>query len=191
MFIYTYNSSHYLANILQQRGWNKMKEESKDNMITFEVNRKIYPMEMIFGAGFIFIDRCYVYIDRNGNDKIKVTLKGKTELNESQLEALSGEFNNELLNQALRKKIGQSNRRIREYIVSRALFSAEPVDDEEEEFEEAPESELGLEEDFLDDPLQIAVPWDEKYGADKKAAPASAATECVNPEVKETGETGK
>jgi His-Xaa-Ser system protein HxsD len=162
-----------------------MKEEIKGNMVTFEVDRKIYPMELIFGACFIFIDRCYVYIDRNGADKIKVTLKGKTKLTDGQLEALSGEFNNELLNQALRKKIGQTNRRIREYIVSRALFSAEPVDEVEPDYEGGAESDLGLEEDFLDDPLQIAVPWDEKYGAGKTDVPAAEKTE-----EKQPGEAG-
>ncbi len=165
-----------------------MKKEISGNMVKFEVDRKIYPMELIFGACFIFIDRCYVYIDRNGADKIKVTLKGKTKLGDDQLEALSGEFNNELLNQALRKKIGQANRRIREYIVSRALFSAEPVDEAEPEFEGVPESDLGLEEDFLDDPLQIAVPWDEKYGAGTKDAPAAPAAEKA--EEKQAGEAG-
>ncbi len=149
-----------------------MKEEKNGNMVSFEIDRKIYPMELIFGAGFIFIDRCYVYLDRNGSDKIKVTLKGKPGTGDEEVERLVGEFNNELLNQALRKKINQANKRVREYIVSRALFSAEPVDDVEPGYEEQPLDDMAFEDDFLDDPLQIAVPWDEKYGADKKDAPA-------------------
>ena len=166
-----------------------MKEKIDGNMISIEVDRKIYPMEMIYGACFIFIDRCYVYLDRNGADKLTVTLKGKTALKAAELEALSGEFHNELLNQALRKKISQANRRIREYIVSRALFSAEPVDEVEPEFEEAAEGEIGLEEDFLDDPLQIAVPWDEKYGGGGKEAAAAPSPGADAPE-KQSGETG-
>ncbi len=166
-----------------------MKKQLGENMTNFEIDRKIYPIELIFGACFIFIDRCYVYIDRDGADKIKVTLKGKTPLSKEELDALSGEFHNELLNQALRKKIGQANKRIREYIVSRALFSAEPVDEVEPEFDEGPEDGLGLEEDFLDDPLQIAVPWDEKYGdGKKKEAAPTAATDSA--ERKSAGEAG-
>ncbi len=166
-----------------------MKGQLGENMISFEVDRKIYPMELIFGACFIFIDRCYVYIDREGADKLKITLKGKSKLSEEDLEALSGEFHNELLNQALRKKIGQANRRIREYIVSRALFSAEPVDEVEPEFDEGIEDGIGLEEDFLDDPLQIAVPWDEKYGDGKKQTSAPAPAE-NGAEGKTAGEAG-
>jgi len=135
--------------------------EVENNAICFKVERKIYPMEVIFGACYNFIDRCYVFLDKGEKETIRVSLKGKQELAEADLEALAGEFHNELLTQSLRKKINKQNKKVREFIVSRALYSVEPY--EEQEIAE-PEEALGEEEDFLDDPLQIAVPWDEKYG---------------------------
>lgn len=139
-----------------------------ENAIELKLDKKIYPLEVVYGACYNFIDRCYVFLDRDGNDAFVVQLKGKSPLDKEALEALRGEFANELINQGLRKKISQQNQRLREYIVSRALFSAETLAEAPYEDEEL-EEELELDEDFLDDPLQIAVPWDEKYGKDKKA----------------------
>ena len=69
------------------------------------------------------------------------------------LDALAGEFQNELLNQALRKNIGASNARIREFIMAKAFFSVD-----------APSTiakllaELDAEE-MKDAELEIPVPW--------------------------------
>ncbi len=111
------------------------KLEAKKNQIRWNIGLSTYPMDAVYGACYVFLDRCYVYLDKNGKDKLTVSLKGKTELGEEDLKALSGEFHNELLNQALRKKISQSNKRVREYIVSRALFSAEPAEPVEPELD--------------------------------------------------------
>jgi His-Xaa-Ser system protein HxsD len=152
-----------------------METGIKDNAVAIRLDRKIYPIEVVYGACYNFIDRCYVYLDGDGDKGIVVRLKGKASMSDEQLAALEGELTNELLSQALRKKISQQNQRLREYIVSRALFAAQSG--EEEIFDEEMGEDLELEEDFLDDPLQIAVPWDEKYGTDKKATDPGASTE--------------
>lgn len=138
---------------------------TKENSVVFTVSKKIYPLEVIFGACHNFIDRCYVFLDQPNTDSIQVSLKGKEQLDSRGMEALAGEFNNELVNQSLRKKINQQNKKLREYIVSRALYSVEPYQEGAEASGAGADEGPGIDEDdFLDDPLQIAVPWDEKYG---------------------------
>lgn len=125
------------------------------NQIIIKVNPKIYPLESIYGAAYVFLDSAYLFLDGNPEKEVIVSLKGKEKLTKQKLESLAGEFYNELLNWTLRQKISQNNQKIREYIVSQALLSAsEEVTEEEEKWQE--------------DPLGIAVPWEEKYGNKKK-----------------------
>jgi len=138
-----------------------IKISKKKNQLLISLNPKIYPLEAVYGACYVFIDRAYLFLDGNPEKEIKVSIKGKEELNSKELEKLAGEFKNELLNYTLRLSIAKNTGKIRETIVERALFSALPH--QEEEF--FPEKEKKLVEE---DPLGIAVPWEEKYGKKKK-----------------------
>ena len=132
---------------------NNFKSKVSKNQIIIKVNPKIYPLEAIYGAAYVFLDRAYLFLDGNPEKEVIVTLKGKEKMTEQKLKNLAGEFYNELLNCALRQKISQNNQKIREYIVSQALLSAIEEEKEEEEWQK--------------DPLGIAVPWEEKYGKKK------------------------
>lgn len=130
--------------------------------ICFTIKQSIYPLEAILNACYVFIDRLYIFLDTDSKvENIKVSLKGKKRLSRKHLELLKGEFINELLHCALRYKISKNNKKIREYIIGRALYSA-VVDS----------SDLASTEekiDYQDDPLGIAIPWEEKYGKKKKS----------------------
>lgn len=127
------------------------------NKIILRINPRLYSLEAIYGACYVFIDRAYIFLDGNPAKEIKVCLKGRRRMAFKALERLAGEFQNELLNYALREKIARHTRRIREYIVGRAIFSASDSLPGEEE----------RQSDYQKDPLGIAIPWEEKYGADK------------------------
>ena len=130
-----------------------------------QLNPKIYPLEAILNASYTFIDRAYVFLDSNSKgNEIVVSLKGKQRLSPKKLEDLRGEFMNELLHCALRYKISKNNKKIREYIIGRALYSALPVSMEETILDED-SGKL----DYQQDPLGIAIPWEEKYGKKKDA----------------------
>ncbi len=150
-----------------------MEEEMKaegfnkgSDIFCLQVSQKIYPIDVVMDTCFVFIDRYYIFLDLD-KGKIVINLKPKEGVSRGEIKDISGEFSNELLNQAIRKKINAQHSKIREYIVSKALFSADLIRDFsgdeflEEEFEE-------IDDDYLDDPLQIAVPWEEKYGKNKK-----------------------
>jgi len=128
--------------------------EIKNNTIKFLLDLQDYPLEAVYGTAYVFLDKAYLFLDSRLAKKIEVSLKGKKKLTKKQLEDLKGEFLNELLNYTLRVNLAKYNRKIREYIVGQALFSALG----EEKI--AKENEMR----YKDDPLGIAIPWEEKYG---------------------------
>ena len=131
------------------------------NLVKLGVDEKIFPRPVTVAAAYMFIERCYVKLESAPRRRIQVQLKGKKKLGKSTLARLAEEFENELLHQLIRHQVAEKTNQLREVIVGRALFSAEPVG---EPAQDAPEEEL----DYLDDPLGIAVPWEEKYGDDKE-----------------------
>jgi His-Xaa-Ser system protein HxsD len=144
----------------------KSKISLRDNRIVFSLNAKNYPQEAIFNTAYVFSDRVYIYLDGDPEKEIKVFLKGKENMDKSQLEALRGEFLNELLNYLLRIEVAQSNQKIREYIVASALVASMPNEllSQSEQIETESSG-------WKEDPLGIAIPWEEKNkkkGAKKK-----------------------
>lgn len=125
---------------------------------------KIYPLEAILNTCYSFLERAYIYLDAdNEGRKINVFLKKKKTSKPKTMSAYEGEFMNELLHYTLRYKISKNNRKIREYIIANALFPAVTLSEPKEKIE-IDSQEL----DYHDDPLGIAVPWEEKYGKKKK-----------------------
>lgn len=94
----------------------------KEKSLIISLNSKIYPFEIILGAAYSFIDRAYVFLDGDPNKNIKISFKSKER--DSNLKKISGDFQNELLNQSLRKQISDSNKVIREYIVANAILGS-------------------------------------------------------------------
>ncbi len=122
--------------------------------LKFTLDNKVYPLEVVCAASYMFIDRAYVSLDTEGTNKIKITLKRKTKTTNRQWAGVKDEFSRVLSYNASRITIAKKNKKIRESIIGRALFSAD--DDQETDSS-----------DYLDDPLGIAVPWEEKYGEKK------------------------
>lgn len=128
--------------------------------ISFEVDESVYPIEAVYGACYLFLDKCFVYLSRSGPQALSVRLTAQAAATPAELDALAGEFANELLSQALRLELSRGAARIREYYTAaalRAATSAPSVDDLLAELES---------EDLLEDPLEIMVPWEEKHGAE-------------------------
>ncbi len=123
---------------------------------SFVVDESLYPLDTIQGAAYLFLDRCYVFLDRPADQRVAVVLKTKGEADEAALEALAGEFANELLNQALRKAVGASNAKIREFILAKAFFSVDAPSSIDKLLAELDAEEM--------EPLEIPVPWEKSDG---------------------------
>ncbi len=132
--------------------------ELGERRVRFSVDESIYDLDVVMGAAYLFIDRCFVYLDREADRRVQVVLRTRAAASEEELHALAGHFSNELLNQALRKQIGESNARLREFIMARALFSAEGPSTIDRLL-----AELDAEEMASDD-LDIPVPWEKIPG---------------------------
>ena len=132
--------------------------------IAVEVDESVYPLEAVYGACYLFLDRCFVYLSRVRPQVVEARLTAREPASPSELEALAGEFANELVSQALRLQLSQATGRIREYYTAAALrgvASAPSVDELLAELES---------EELLEDPLEIMVPWEEKQGAAESQA---------------------
>lgn len=135
---------------------NGLTTETGERRVSFVVSEDIYPLDVIQGAAYLFLDRAYVFLDRPADRQVAVVLKAKGTA-EVDLDALAGEFANELLNQALRKAIGASNAKIREFILAKALFSVDAPSSIDKLLAELDAEEM--------EPLEIPVPWEaEKNG---------------------------
>ncbi len=141
--------------------------DAETNAAVLSLDAGVYPIDVVYGAAYALIDRAYVLLDKESRadgkgSRFLVHLRGKAKLDEAGVQALSGEFGNELLSQALRRKVVKQNGKLIEEIVTQAIAGAtgaslpqDFVDDDDDDL------------DFLDDPLGIAVPWEEKFS--KKA----------------------
>ena len=165
--------------------------DSKNNRVSVRFDRGLYPLDSVYGAAYVFIDRCYVLLDAVGERAIEVQLRGREPLDEAALTGLAGEFGNELLTQAWRHEITERNRLTIETVTLQALAGAsgQPLRDPLDDLDDLQDlDDLGdlddldddkdlddlddLDDDVFDDPLGIAVPWEEKYSEGKEDAAA-------------------
>jgi His-Xaa-Ser system protein HxsD len=134
--------------------------------VTLRVDASIYPLDALYGAAYVFIDRCFVLLDEPDAGKWRVVLSTKKGgANESALRDLVGEFLNELLSCAWRANIAKESRATIEAVTAQALSGARgaPSLDELQKFD--------FSDDAFDDPLGIAMSWEEKYKKKKAETP--------------------
>ena len=131
-----------------------------EGAIELEFDEGLYPKDAVYGAAYVFIDRCYVHLDRAGDRRIVVTLRAKknTALGADTTRLWAGEFENELLAQAWRRMIIELNRPFIESLTARALSGAAGPPG----LDELLAMDIG-ESTAFDDPLGIAMSWEEKY----------------------------
>ncbi len=127
-----------------------------DREVTFDLDERVYSLDAIYGAAYLFVDRCYVFLSRPADQTVRVRLRTQERADQEKLEALGGTFANELLNQILRVRIGQSTAPIRERILARAFASSGTDSTIAKLLAELDAEELD------EEPLEIAVPWETK-----------------------------
>lgn len=130
---------------------------------TIDLDAGLYPLEAVYGAAYVFIDRCYVLLDRPEPTKLRVLLSPKKPEADvaAQLREMVGELANELLSAAWRHQITQENRARIEALTLSAISGAmgPPSLDDLESFD--------FTEEAFEDPLGIAMSWEEKYAKKK------------------------
>jgi His-Xaa-Ser system protein HxsD len=135
--------------------------DDEDNFVTISINPKIFPLEVIYLASYVFMDRAYVMLNGDPEKEVLVQLKSKDK--KENLKKLASEFNNELLNYSVYVVQAARTNELRRAIIERALMTntieelcqcdecrrarGELVDESCEEVE------------FIEDPEGIAKPW--------------------------------
>jgi len=139
--------------------------DAATSTLTLSLDIGLYPRDVLYAAAYVFLDRAYVLLDRAGS-RFLVHLRGKTAIDETALRAMAGEFENELLAQALRLKVAKANQRIIENITTLAISGAtggfEAAHEELGDDPQLVDLDNPGDDGFLDDPLHIAEPWEAK-----------------------------
>ena len=135
--------------------------DEKSGVAVLTLDRGLYPLDVVYGAAYVLIDRAYLLLDRLDDGRIAIRIEARGAGDETTLRGLTGELSNELLNQALRRKITRQNKAELEAIVTQALAGATGA--------LLPGELDDADLDFLDDPLGIAVPWEEKFSKEARA----------------------
>jgi His-Xaa-Ser system protein HxsD len=124
--------------------------DKKSKTVTINVNPKIFPLEVIYSAAYVLLNKAHAIIDGDPEKKISIKLKAKKSGN---LADLAQEFNDELVNYSMYVVQASRTSGIRQAIINRALGVLE---EDEEEYDEENE-EAGF--DPSEDPLGISKPW--------------------------------
>lgn len=141
----------------------------RSQAVALTVDAELYPLSALYAAAYIFIDRCFVLLDRPDAAHFRVTLSSKKgDASEAALAAFAGEFANELLSCSWRAKIAEESRGLIEAATAQALRGAmgAPTLDNLEKFD--------FSEEAFEDPLGIAMSWEDKYGKNKKKTEVDA-----------------
>ncbi|MGB9707514.1 MAG: His-Xaa-Ser system protein HxsD [Microgenomates group bacterium] len=162
-------------------------QNKKDLEIKIILETKIYPLEAIYLSAYNFIDKAYVFLDGDPNDKIIIELKLKPDIKQfKNAKELEKEFMNELIHETLRYQISQENQVLREFIIGTALLGSlsqlkpseqffedverikKEIINEIEKNEEKSVEENEENNEIFEDPLGIAIPWEQKFGKQQK-----------------------
>jgi His-Xaa-Ser system protein HxsD len=98
--------------------------ELKEDFALFTVNPRIYPLDIVYSAAYIMIDKAFIVLDGDPEKEIKIEIRKKRK--EQELKTLVQEFNEELLNYAVYKVQSERNKGLREAILQRVLLTNNP-----------------------------------------------------------------
>ena len=98
--------------------------DKKNNYIKLKVNSKVYSLATIFAAGYTFLDKVYILLDKDSKGNIFIFLSPQKK--NSNFKKIGLEFFNELLNYSHYFSTSKTNSETIKLILQRALFSANP-----------------------------------------------------------------
>lgn len=132
-----------------------------------EVNSGMYPKNAIIEACYRYLDTAYLYLEKGKPGSIKIFIKSKAKRTPKELEKIKDDFLNDLLYLTIRHIVHNNNKKITENIVKRALFPAVVSESKKVELLDKYMSKGVEGKAPINDPLGIAVPWEEKFGNKK------------------------
>jgi len=135
------------------------KTEKKSFKISLPLNR--YSQEVVELSCYKFLDIFYFKFSGD-NKKITVEAFLRDDKQKITKKDFEKDFYTELNHNLVRTKIARENKNLREMVVFKTFFSALPEDEKERAILESEVDNLKFE-----DPLGIAIPWEQKHGKKK------------------------
>jgi His-Xaa-Ser system protein HxsD len=151
--------------------------------VELDLDAAVFPRDAVYGAAFAFIDRCYVRLDRPAAGRLGIVLRPKSGAIDG--EALAAEVQAELHAQAFRVRLAEDGSELTAAIVNGA-FGAPAASGGASIDDLASDDAIGL-----DDPLGIALQWEEKHAAQAAAQVSSEPSSAPAPEPAKPGAEGE
>lgn len=101
----------------------KLDIDAAERSVALTLPVSLYSQDAVRIAAHVFSSRADIYHEA-GKKEHELTLVAKRPLDEAALEALGGDFLNELLNQEYRFVVARFNRKIADLIVTQTLLAA-------------------------------------------------------------------
>ncbi|MFI5346183.1 MAG: hypothetical protein ACHQ51_07405 [Elusimicrobiota bacterium] len=102
----------------------KISVDRAERSASFSAPRKIYSDDAVRIAAHVFSSRVEVYHEETKSAHALTLVAKRKDLDEKALEALGGEFLNEMLNQEYRFVVARFNRKVADVIAAQTLLSA-------------------------------------------------------------------
>lgn len=94
----------------------------KEAKAIVSINPKIFPLEVIYAAAYVLLDKAYFIIDGDPEKDIRAIIRAKNEkAREKELEGIALQLHDELINYATYMVQAARNQAVREAIIKRAL----------------------------------------------------------------------
>ena len=90
---------------------------SDGRTVSFTLDESLYPRDVIYGAAYLFIDKCFIFLARPEDKAVEVRLKSRQASGSEDLEELAGSFANSLLDQLVRFRVSESTGRCPDHSV--------------------------------------------------------------------------
>lgn len=138
----------------------EVKTSTEDARVELTLDEASYPRAAVYAAAFAFIDRCWVHLER-GEGKLALALRAKRA--GLDLTATAAELQDELLGQAWRRRAVEEGRSLVESVVAKAFGARSGADTSASEGGVGALDDLLAEGGAFEDPLGIAMSWEEKH----------------------------
>jgi His-Xaa-Ser system protein HxsD len=102
----------------------KMSVDRAERSVSFSAPRAVYSDDAVRIAAHVFSNRVDVYHEPSKTAHALTLVAKRRDLDEKALEALGGEFLNEMLNQEYRFVVARFNRKVADLIAAQTLLSA-------------------------------------------------------------------
>ncbi|MGM5481849.1 MAG: His-Xaa-Ser system protein HxsD [Nanobdellota archaeon] len=130
------------------------KTNSEKEKVEIFLDKELYPKDVLHTTAYVFLEKAYIFLKKGKDNEIIVELEPK---NNKDAKQLSKEFKNQLINYAHHMQMNEKNKEVKKKLLQE-IFAYNFIDNEEESFEFDFEQE-----DDIEDPEGILVPWEEKY----------------------------